>query len=90
MKSRKFSLGWMSFWVFALGFILMMMRLELLYFFGIAGFFIYSLWSMPQASEYVTEEEHEQDKTKMKWTMALAFSYIAAGFLALILMTFVL
>ncbi|EXJ23085.1 hypothetical protein ADIAL_1442 [Alkalibacterium sp. AK22] len=43
---------------------------------------------MPQASTHVTHEEHEQDKKKMRWTMALAFTYIAAGFAALILSTF--
>ncbi|WP_034301861.1 hypothetical protein [Alkalibacterium sp. AK22] len=75
-------------WVFLLGFLLMIMDLQLLYFFGIAGFFLFSIWSMPQASTHVTHEEHEQDKKKMRWTMALAFTYIAAGFAALILSTF--
>ena len=76
MKKNKMLIN--SIWVFLLGFLLMMMNLDLLY------------WSTPQASEYVTEEEHEQDKRKMKWTMALAFSYVGAGFLALVLQTFVL
>jgi hypothetical protein len=88
MKKNKMLIN--CIWVFLLGFLLMMMNLDLLYFFGIAGFFVFALWSTPQASEYVTEEEHEQDKKKMKWTMALAFSYVGAGFLALVLQTFVL
>lgn len=79
-----------SLWVFLLGFLLMLMGLDLLYFVGIVGFFIFALWSTPQATTHVTEEEHEQDKKKMKWTMVLAFAYIIAGFLALILQTFVL
>lgn len=77
-------------WVFLLGFILMMMSLDLVYFIGIAGFFIFTLWSVPQATTHITKEAHEQEKHKTKWVMALAFSYISAGFLALILLTFVL
>ncbi|PRY82199.1 hypothetical protein [Alkalibacterium olivapovliticus] len=87
MKSK---LWFSSLWVFLLGFILMMMGLDVLYFIGIAVFFIFTLWSTPQAAPYITKEAHEQEKKKTKWTMALAFAYISAGFLALILQTFVL
>ncbi|MCC5894572.1 MAG: hypothetical protein JJU16_03855 [Alkalibacterium sp.] len=90
MTNMKSNIWFMSLWVFLLGFILMMMRLDLLYFIGIAIFFIFTLWSTPQATTHITKEEHEQEKKKTKWTMALAFAYISAGFLALILQTFVL
>lgn len=86
----KSNLWFISLGMFLIGFLLMMMSLDLLYFMGIAGFFIFTLWSTPQATTHITKEQHEQDKKKTKWTMVLAFAYISAGFLALILQTFVL
>ncbi len=75
--------------VFLLGFILMWLDFQLVYFLGIAAVFVFTLWQMPKASGAYTDEEYAFAKRKSIWTMVIAAAYISAGFLALILQTFV-
>lgn len=85
----KKKLLWISVWTFILGFILMFMDFQLVYFLGIAALFVFTLWQMPKASGEYSDEEYAYEKRKTIWTISLAAAYISAGFLALILQTFV-
>jgi len=85
----KKKLLWISVWTFVLGFILMFMDFQLVYFLGIAALFVFTLWQMPKASGEYSDEEYAYEKRKTIWTISLAAAYISAGFLALILQTFV-
>ena len=80
---------WISIWVFLLGFLLMWLDFQLVYFLGIAALFVFTLWQMPKVSGQYTDEEYAYGKRKTLWTMAISAAYISAGFLALILQTFV-
>lgn len=75
--------------VFLIGFILMWLDFQLVYFLGIAAIFVFTLWQMPKASGAYTDEEYAYGKRRSIWTMVIAAAYISAGFLALILQTFV-
>ncbi|MDZ7835147.1 MAG: hypothetical protein U5K84_07145 [Alkalibacterium sp.] len=86
MKKKIF---WINSWVFLLGFLLMWLNFQLVYFLGIAGLFVFALWQMPKGSGEYTDEEYAFEKRKTLWTMSIAAAYISAGFLALILQTFV-
>jgi hypothetical protein len=66
------------------------MNFQLVYFLGIAALFVFTLWQMPKASGEYSDEEYAYEKRKTIWTISLAAAYISAGFLALILQTFVL
>ncbi|WP_423188823.1 hypothetical protein ACO1PF_09560 [Alkalibacterium sp. f15] len=85
----KKKLLWIISWVFLLGFILMWMDFQLVYFLGIAALFVFTLWQVPKGSGEYTDEEYAYEKRKSIWTMSIAAAYISAGFLALILQTFV-
>lgn len=85
----KKKLLWISVWTFLLGFILMYMNFQLIYFLGIAALFVFTLWQVPKASGEYTDDEYAYEKRKTIWTISLAAAYISAGFLALILQTFV-
>ncbi|MFO8068788.1 MAG: hypothetical protein R6U02_02230 [Alkalibacterium sp.] len=84
----KKKLLWIVSWVFLLGFLLMWLNFQLVYFLGIAALFVFSLWQIPKASGEYSDEEYAYEKRRSIWTMSIAAAYIAAGFLALILQTF--
>ncbi|SFC13178.1 hypothetical protein SAMN04488102_103164 [Alkalibacterium subtropicum] len=86
----KKKLLWISGWTFILGFILMYLNFQLVYFLGIAAIFVFTLWQMPKASGEYSDEEYAYEKRRTIWTLSIAAAYISAGFLALILQTFVL
>ena len=81
---------WISVWTFLLGFLLMYLNFQLLYFLGIASMFVLTLWQIPKASGEYSDEEYAYEKKKTIWTLSIAAAYITAGFLALSLNTFVL
>ncbi|OJF92585.1 hypothetical protein [Alkalibacterium sp. 20] len=85
----KKKLLWIVLWVFLLGFILMWLDFQLVYFLGIAAIFVFTLWQVPKGSGEYSDEEYAYEKRKSIWTMSIAAAYISAGFLALILQTFV-
>ena len=61
-----------------------------MYFLGIAALFVFTLWQIPKASGEYSDDEYAFEKRKTIWTLSLSAAYISAGFLALILQTFVL
>lgn len=75
--------------VFLIGFILMWLDFQLVYFLGIAAVFVFTLWQLPKSSGVYTDEEYAYGKRRSIWTIVIAAAYISAGFLALILQTFV-
>lgn len=85
----KKKLIWMSLWSFLLGFLLMWMNFQLIYFFVLVGFFLFILWTGPKASQTYTEEEYAHDKKQTIRLITLIVSFIGAGFLALIIQTFI-
>ncbi|WP_161878159.1 hypothetical protein [Alkalibacterium sp. MB6] len=80
-----------SIWVFLLGFLLLWMDLQLLFFLGMAGFFVFTLWAGgPSSDGHYTEQQYQSDKRTSIWVMTLAGVYILSGFLVLIIKTFIM
>lgn len=55
---------WISVWTFLLGFLLMYLNFQLLYFLGIASMFVFTLWQIPKASGEYSDEEYAYEKRK--------------------------